>query len=325
MRKFILAILAGVALFGSAAAQDSYPAKTITLVTPYAAGGGSDFLTRVLAEAMRKSLGQQVIVQNVEGAGGVIGSGRVASAPPDGYTLLNHHVGMATAPALYANLEFDTLKSFEPIGLWAETPMVLIARKTMPSANMKELVEYIRKNKDKVTFASSGMGSSTHLCAMLLENAVGATTTMIQYKGAAPATLDLQAGRVDLLCDVTAGSIIGHIQNGSVKAYAVTGAKRLESLPNVPTSAEVGLPELNVTAWYGLYAPAGTPKPVIDRLSSALKAVTQDQSVAARLAKMETALLSSSVATPEALRDKLASQMELWRQLIQKARAASAN
>lgn len=323
MRKLILGFLAGmVTLIGNAAAQDNYPNKTITLVTPYAPGGGSDFLTRVLAEALQRILGQSVVVLNAAGAGGVVGTAKVASAAPDGYTLLNHHVGIATAPALYKNLQFDTLK-FETIGLWADTPMVVVARKTMPAANMNELVEYVRKNKDNVTSASSGMGSSTHLCAMLFEKAIGATTRMIQYKGAAPATIDLQAGRVDLLCDVTAGSIIGQIQSGSLKAYAVTGATRLDSLPNVPTSAEVGLPALNVTAWYGLYAPPGTPKPIIERLSSALKAVTQDQSVAARLAKLDTMLLSSSQATPEVLREKLTSQMELWRQLIEKSQAAS--
>jgi tripartite-type tricarboxylate transporter receptor subunit TctC len=195
---------------------------------------------------------------------------------------------------------------------------VIVAAKTFAPNNMKELAEYVHRNKDKVTFASSGMGSATHLCAMLFEQTLGEHVTMIQYKGAAPALLDVQGGRVDLLCDVTAG-ITPHIQSGGVKAFVLTGSKRLESLPNLQTSSEAGMEGLNVSAWYGLYAPAGTPRPIVDRLSLALQGATQDPAVAAQLAKMETTLFDAKLATPEALRERLASQIRLWTPIIQKA------
>ena len=321
MRFRLLAVpLALAVLSAPAAAQDDYPhRKPITLVTPYAAGGGSDILTRILGEALRKNLDQQVIILNTPGSGGVIGSRSVAQAAPDGYTLLSHHVGLVTSPALYKNLGFDPVKSFAPVGLFADTPMVLVSGNHVPAKNAQELVEWVKQNGDKVTFASSGSGSATHLCAILFEKAVGKKVTMIQYRGAAPATIDVTAGRVDLFCDVTAGSIIQTIQAGSVRPYFITAAKRLDSLAGVPTSAEVGLPDVNVTAWYGLYAPAGTPQPVVDKLSRALQAATRDPGVAASLAKMETTVFDPRFATPAALHDRVSSQVDLWTPILQKA------
>jgi tripartite-type tricarboxylate transporter receptor subunit TctC len=308
------------ALTTPAAAQEDYPQrKPITLVTPYAAGGGSDILTRILGEALRKNLDQQVVVMNTPGSGGVIGSRSVAQAAPDGYTLLSHHVGLVTSPALYKNLGFDPVKSFAPVGLFADTPMVLVGGNHVPAKDAQELLAWVRKTGDKVTFASSGSGSATHLCAMLFEKAVGQKVTMIQYRGAAPATIDVTAGRVDLFCDVTAGSIIQTIQSGSLRPYFITAAKRLASLPDVPTSTEIRLPDVNVTAWYGLYAPAGTPQPVVDKLSRALQAATRDPGVAAALAKMETTVFDPSLATPQALQERVSSQVDLWTPILQKA------
>jgi tripartite-type tricarboxylate transporter receptor subunit TctC len=321
MKKLALAFgLALACICGLASAQDDYPRKkVVTVVTPYAAGGGSDVVTRILADALRKNLGQQVIVQNVTGSGGVLGSRYVAQSAPDGYTLLSHHVGLVTSPALYKNPQFDPIKSFEPIGLFAETPMVLVGGKNVPANNTKELLAYVKERGDKITFASSGSGSATHLCAILFEKATGLKATMVQYKGSAPAMLDVAGGRIDLFCDVTAGTLIQTIQAGTVKAFFITSSKRLESLPNVPTSAEVGLGEVNVTAWFGLYAPAGTPKPVVDRLSTALQAATRDAGTASALAKMETLVFDSRLATPEALRKEVAEQVGLWTPIIQKA------
>lgn len=331
MRKLIAGTLVGLAallaaamaqLLATATAQENYPNRVITLVTPYAAGGGSDVLTRILADALGRNLDQKVIVKNVPGAGGVIGTEEVARAQPDGYTLLHHHVGIAVAPTLYPNLNLDPIKEFAPIGLFADLPMVLVARKGFAPSNAKELLDYFKKNNKQITFASSGMGSVTHLCALEFEKAAKTAVTMIQYTGAAPATLDLQAGRVDLLCDVTAGGIVGHIQSGELRAILVTSKKRLADLPNVPTASEVGLEELNqVSAWYGLYAPAGTPKPIIERLSRALQAATRDKSVAQRVAQLETVLFDPRQAVPEALRQELASQVSLWRPLLEKALA----
>jgi tripartite-type tricarboxylate transporter receptor subunit TctC len=318
MRKALAASVALLVVCAPVAAQDVYPSKPITLVTPFAVGGGSDILTRVLADALRKQLNQTVVVQNVVGAGGVVGAEQVANAAPNGYTLLLHHIGMATAPALYKDLRFDPMKSFEHVGLFADTPMVVVSARSFAPGNMKELADYVHRNKDKVTFASSGMGSATHLCAMLFEQTLGEKVTMIQYKGAAPALLDVQGGRVDLLCDVTAG-ITSHIQGGGVKAFVLTGSRRLESLPNLQTSSEAGLEGLNVSAWYGLYAPAGTPKAIVDRLSVALQGANQDPAVAAQLARMETTLFDAKLATPEALRERLSSQIRLWTPIIRKA------
>ena len=230
------------------AADDAYPSKPVTIVTPFAAGGGSDITTRMLAESLRRTLKQSIVVQNVAGAGGTIGSQQVARAAPDGYTLLLHHVGMATAPALYKDLQFDPLKSFEQIGLFTDQPMVIVGRKSLPAADVKELVEYLKKNQGKTNFASSGQGSATHLCAMLFEQATGTKVTMIQYKGSSPALIDLQADRVDLLCD--APSFVGqHVAAGTLKPYVVTGDKRLTSMPGTPSATEAGIGQLNVSVW----------------------------------------------------------------------------
>lgn len=323
MRRLILGAVAALAICATAAAQESYPTKPIMLVTPYPAGGGSDFLTRLLASNLSKNLGQTVLVKNVSGAGGTIGSAEVARANPDGYTLLNHHIGMATAPALYTNLPFDTLKAFEPIGLWADTPMVVLSGTHLPPASFEQLVAHIKEKKGNITFASSGMGSATHLCALQFERVIGTKLTMVQYKGGPPAHLDILGGRVDLICDVTASNVVGQVQAGKLKAFVLAGDKRLKSLPNVPTSVEAGIPELNVSAWYGLYGPAGIPESVVGRLSKALQVATRDPALAAELAKMETTLFAPDMATPKALRNKLSSEIEFWLPLIRKASAAS--
>lgn len=311
--RLCLVCTAALALLPGPARSGDYPDRPVTVVTPYAVGGGSDMLTRVLAEGLANALGSTVIVENTVGAGGVIGSAQVANASPNGYTLLLNHVGLATAPALYPNLKFDPVTSFEPVGLYAETPMAIVSGPAVPAGNMAELVAYVRSHK--ATFASSGMGSATHLCAMLFQQTVGADMTIVQYKGSGPALIDVQAGRVDLLCDVTA-SISAHIKSGDVKAYVITSQKRLPTLPELPTGAEVGMPKLNVTAWYGLYAPARTPKPVVSRLSAALQAATQDPIVLRQLAIMDSTPFDASKATPDALRAELASQIALWRPIV---------
>ncbi|MGE0797574.1 MAG: Bug family tripartite tricarboxylate transporter substrate binding protein [Lautropia sp.] len=311
-----LAALAG----GAATAQEAYPVRPITLVTPYAVGGGSDILTRILADALSRNLGQPVVVKNVGGAGGVIGTQQVAQAAPDGYTLLHHHIGMATTPSLYKNLPFDVVRDFEPIGLFAETPLAVVAGKHTPPRNVAEFVDHVRKHGKQVTFASSGSGSATHLCAMQVEKATGTAVTMIQYKGAAPAMIDLQGGRVDFLCVDTGSGIIPPVKSGDLKAFVVTSEKRIDSLPDVPTTAEAGLKDLSVvTAWYGLYAPAKTPKPIIDRIAVALQAAVRDPAVVERLAKFETTAFDAKRATPEGLRERLASQLAIWTPLLKDA------
>jgi tripartite-type tricarboxylate transporter receptor subunit TctC len=299
-------------------AQEPYPSRPVTIITPYAPGGGSDFLTRVLAEALRARLKETVLVQNVGGAGGAIGSMQAAKAKPDGYTLLLNHIGLSTIPSLYKKLNFDPLASFDFIGLFAEAPMVILARKDFAPRTFAELVAYAKANRDKLTMASSGMGSATHLCAMLFQEALGVPITMVQYKGAGPAVVDVRSGQVDLLCDLptTTASLI---RSGDLRAYVLTSTKRMASLPDVPTAAEAGMPSLEMGAWYGFYAPVGTPKPILDQLNGALRDIVQDPAVAAQLEKIETFLLPLDHATPEALRQKLASQIALWRPIIEKA------
>lgn len=308
------------ALFATlpAVAQESYPSRAITLVVPYAPGGGSDFLGRILAEGLHTRLNQTVLVQNLAGAGSVVGSQFVAKAKPDGYTLLLNHVGLSTVPALYKKLNFDPLASYEFVGLYAEAPMMIMARKEFEPKTFAELVTHAKARGDKFTMASSGMGSSTHLCAMLFQEAIGVPITIVQYKGAGPAVIDVRSGQVDAICDLPT-TTSAQIRSGDLRAYLLTAPQRLKSLPDVPTAIELGVPALAIGVWFGVYAPAGTPKPVIATLGRALQEIVQDKSVAEKLAGIETYLLPLDQATPEALRARLASQIALWTPLIEKA------
>lgn len=318
MHRIAALIFAALVAALPAAAQDAYPSKTITLVVPYAPGGGSDFLGRILADGIKARLKETVVVQNIPGAGSAVGSMQVAKAKPDGYTLLLNHIGLSTVPTLYKKLNFDPLTSFEFIGLYAEAPMLIMARSDFAPKTFAELVTYAKANKEKFTMASAGMGSATHLCAMLFQEAIGVPFTIVQYKGGAPAGADVRAGQVNALCDLPT-TTAGTIRSGELRAYVLTAPQRLATLPDVPTSTEVGMPSLSVGAWFGLYAPLGTPKPIVMTLNKALREIVQDKTVAEKLAGIETVLLPLDQATPEAHRAKLASQIDLWRPIIEKA------
>jgi tripartite-type tricarboxylate transporter receptor subunit TctC len=312
---FLIAVLPALApAFG----QEAYPTRPITLVVPYAAGGGSDFLGRVLAEGLRARLNETVVVQNVGGAGSVVGSMQVAKARPDGYTLLINHIGLSTVPALYKKINFDPLASYEFIGLFAEAPMMILARTAFAPKTFAELVAYAKDHKDKFTMASSGMGSSTHLCAMLFQEVVGVPITIVQYKGSGPAVIDVRSGQVDAICDLTTTNS-ALVRSGDMRAYLLTAPQRLATLPDVPTARELGISTLDIGVWFGVYAPLGTPKPIVDTLSKALQGVVQDKEVADKLATIETYLLPVDQATPEALHAKLESQIKLWTPIIEKA------
>ena len=322
MLKFIVVVAALLAA-PWAGAQEAYPGKKqITLVTPFPAGGGSDILTRVLAESFRKILGTQIVVMNVAGAGGTIGSAQVARAAPDGYTLLLVHIGMSTAPALYKDLPFDPMKSFEHVGLYAEAPKLLMGRRDLPPANAQELVDYLRAQKEKVNFATAGIGSAGHLCALLLEESLGVRFTQIQYKGGAPAMLDVLGGRADLFCEIPP-PLYTHIKSGALKAYMHASEKRMPSLPEVPISQEAGLQQFRMSVWYGLYAPLGTPKPVIERLSRALQEAVKDASAKAEMEKLGIVPFEPHQATPAALKQHLQAQINLWTPIIKKANVAN--
>jgi len=315
--KRLLLLVAAFAL-GSIAHAQNYPTKTVTIVVPFSAGGPTDTVARLLAQAMTKDLKQQVIVENVDGAGGTVGAGRVARAAPDGYTVLLHHIGQSTAPTLYRKLPYNPTTDFEPIGLVTDVPMTIVAKKDLPPKDIKELIEYLKTNKDKVTYANAGVGAASHLCGMLLMSALNVEFTTVPYKGTGPAMRDLLGGQVDLLCDQTTNTT-SQIKGDKIKGYAVTTKTRVASLPNLPTLHESGLANFEVVVWHGLYAPKGTPKPVVDRLSKALQAALKDDNVKQRLAELGTEPVAQNRATPEALRKQLKSEIDKWAPVIKKA------
>jgi len=254
-----------------------YPEKPVTIVVPFAAGGPTDKVARDLAEALRKPLGGTIVIENVGGAGGTLGATKVAKAAPDGYTILLHHVGMATSPALYRQLQYKTLDDFEYLGMINEVPMTLIGRPTLPAANYAELAKWIDANKGKINLANAGLGSASHLCGLMFQQAIKVDMTTVPYKGTAPAMTDLLGGQVDLMCDQTTNTT-GQIESGKVKAFAVSTPKHLTApaLAKLPTLDESGLKGFNVTIWHAMYAPKGTPKPVLDKLNAALKTALKD-------------------------------------------------
>jgi tripartite-type tricarboxylate transporter receptor subunit TctC len=268
---------AALLLAAASAAWAEYPDKPITIVVPFAAGGPTDKVARDLSEVLRKQLGQTIIIENVGGAGGTLGAAKVAKASPDGYTVLLHHIGMATAPALYRKLPYDTLGDFEYLGMVNEVPMTLIGRSTLPAANMAELLKWIDANKGKINLANAGLGAASHLCGLLFQQSVKVDMTTVPYKGTAPAMTDLLGGQVDLMCDQTTNTT-QQIESGKVKAFGVTTAKRLHTpaLAKLPTLDEAGLKGFNVAIWHGLYAPKGTPKAAVDKLNVALRAALKD-------------------------------------------------
>jgi tripartite-type tricarboxylate transporter receptor subunit TctC len=313
----ILGAVTGLVLATAAAAQD-YPTGPVTIVVPFAAGGPTDTVTRLIAEPMSASRGPQIVVQNVAGAGGTLAATQVARAPADGYTLLMHHIGMSTAPALYADLAYDPATDFAPIGLVTNVPMTIIARKDFEPDTLAELVDYVKANADTVTYANAGIGAASHLCGMLFMEAIGTQLTTVPYQGTGPAMTDLLGGQVDFMCDQTTNTT-GQIQGGEVKAYAVTTPERLANLPDLPTTAEAGLPDFQVGVWHGLYAPAGTPPEVIATLTGALQAALADQNVIDRFAELGTTPVSADQATSEAHAAYLAEQTALWAPIIEKA------
>jgi tripartite-type tricarboxylate transporter receptor subunit TctC len=297
----------------------TYPTKPIAITVPFAAGGPTDVVARTLAEAMTRSLpGANVIVENVAGAGGTIGVTKVAKATPDGYSLLVHHIGMATAPALYRKLAFDPLKDFEYIGLINDVPMTLLVKSGFPAGSVKELIPYLKANAAKVSFANAGLGSASHLCGLMFMSTIETDLTTVPYKGTAPAMTDLIGGQVDMLCDQTTNTT-QQIKAGKVKALAVTSPRRLETLKELPTLSESGLPGFSVSVWHALYAPKGTPKPVVDKLVAALQGAIKDPAVVKRHADLGAELVSVDRATPEALGKHLAAEVTRWGPIIRKA------
>ncbi|TAJ30238.1 MAG: tripartite tricarboxylate transporter substrate binding protein BugD [Bosea sp. (in: a-proteobacteria)] len=294
----------------TAASAQNYPTKPITLIVPFAAGGPSDVIARLLGEHMGRTLGQTFVVENIAGAGGTAGAKRLASAAPDGYTLLIHHLALAAAPSLYGNLGYDTLTAFAPVGLVNTGPMVVAGKMALPATDAKAFFPYLKEQGDKASIAHAGVGSNSHLCAVLLSQALGAKFTQVAYRGTGPAMNDLVSGQVDALCDQST-TAVPQIQANTIRAYAVTSAGRLDVLPAVPTTKEAGV-ALDMTIWHGLYAPKGTPDAALDKLNGALQAALKDKAVLERFKAVGTGVFPQAEWTRAAHATRFKAEVEKW-------------
>ena len=298
--------------------QAAFPEKPISLVVPFAAGGPTDVVARMIAIPMGKALGQTVLVENAVGAGGTIAAAKVARAEPNGYTIFIHHMGMSTAPALYKKLSFDPLKDFEYIGQVVDVPMTLLARKDFPPANFAELQAYLKANTNKVSLANAGLGAVSHLCGLLFMSQMGVELNTIPYSGTGPAMNALLGGQVDMLCDQTTQTV-PLIKDGRVKIYGVTTLNRLSALPNVPTLNEQGLKGFEVKVWHGMYAPKGTPAPVLEKINAALRNAMQDPMVKQRLADLSSNIAPIDKISAVGLKTHLEAEIAKWAPVIKKA------
>ena len=316
-------ILLGAALLAALAGcaredAGTYPTHPVALVVPFSAGGPTDVLARTLAISMSETLGQSVVVENRVGAGGTIGAAHVARARPDGYTLLLHHNGMATSMALYRKLTYDPLRSFEFVGQVVDVPMTLIGRGDLPPDGARELFAYIKANRETINLAQAGAGAVSHLCALLLQRALGVEITTVQFQGTGPALIALVGGHVDLLCDQTTQTI-PHIRAGKVKLYGATTRARIKALPDTPTLQESGLQDFEVVVWHGIYAPKGTPQAALDKVNAALRIALKDPRVTQRLAELGAEIVPESKQTPAGLRAWLQAEIDKWTPVLESA------
>jgi len=321
MRLFSSSVL-GLALTAvglSASAQQPYPTRPITVVVPFAAGGPTDVMTRILGQHVSQTLGQQIVIENVTGGGGSIGAARVAKAAPDGYTGVMGNLGThAAAVGLYKNLSYDPRIDFEPVMLVASTPMALIVRKTLPADTLKDLTAYAAAHPKKLTFGSAGTGSISHLTYLLYTHLTNTQIEHVPYRGSSQSMNDLLSGQIDMSFEqvVSAGP---NILAGGVKALAVTAPRRAAAIPDVPSAIEAGLPELQTTAWTALFSPKATPKPIIERVNAALDQAMRDETVAKRLAELGADLPAHAERKPQALGNLVRTEIDKWVPLIQAA------
>jgi tripartite-type tricarboxylate transporter receptor subunit TctC len=296
----------------------TYPDRPITLVVPFAANGPSDTISRTVGAVMGRHLKQPLVIENVGGAGGTVGAAQVAQAEPDGYTVLMYHIGMATAPALYRQLSFDPLRDFEFVGEVTDVPMTLVARPDFPARDLKETLVYLKAHKTDARLAHAGPGSASHLCGLLFMSAVATDIKTVAYKGTGPAMNDLLAGKVDLMCDQTTNTT-SQIRAGKIKPLGITTARRVASLPDIPTLQESGLKQFQLAVWHALYVPRGTPRPVVDKLVEALHAALQDSGVKARFNDLGTDPVPLDKATPKYVREHLSAELLRWAPIIRSA------
>jgi tripartite-type tricarboxylate transporter receptor subunit TctC len=320
----MLMTLAALAVSATAAAAQTFPSRPVTLIVPFAAGGPSDAIARLLAQSMSGTLKQQVVVENVAGAGGTTGAARLAKAEADGYTMLIHHVALAAGASLYKSLPYDTLGDIDSIGLVNYGPMVVTTKKDYPANDAKALFAKLKADGSKVTAAHAGVGSNSHLCNLLLQQTLGTKFTEAAYRGTGPAMNDLMAGQVDLLCDQST-TAVPQIQGGTIKAFAVTSKDRLDVIKDVPTMAEAGFPDFEFVIWHGLYAPKGTPKEAIETLNKALQVALDDANVKARFADVGTKAFPAGERSPQAHRARLEKEVATWKDVVAKAGVSIGN
>lgn len=300
-----------------AQAQSSYPERPITLIIPFAAGGPSDVLGRHVADAMSKNIGQRIVVENVGGAGGTIGSNRGARAVPDGYTILLGHTGTHAANVgLYKKLPYDAVRDFEPIGSVGDQPQFLVVKKSLPIKNFQEFAAYLKANP--ATYGTAGVGSATHLGGLLVNAALGTNATPVAYKSSGPAMTDLIAGHIDFLIDVSS-TALPQIRGGTVTPVAVLRSERVPSAPDVPGAKDLGLPSLDSSIWTVFLAPAGTPKPIVDKLNQSLRTALEDPDVKTKLVQLGVEPPEASRMSPDGTRAYVASEIKRWLPIIQKA------
>ena len=309
---FVLAVILVLPLEGRAA----YPERPITLIVPFAAGGPTDVVARIVGEHMSRTLGQQVVVENVVGAGGTMASTKAAQAAPDGYTIIMGHMGThGAAPAVYPDLKYDPAKSFAPIGMAAGTPILIVAKKSFPAKDLREFVAYLKKNSEKLNEAHAGVGSVSFTTCAFFNSLVGAKPTRVVYRGTGPALNDLVSGQVDYMCDQIV-NLVPQIQAGTIKAYGVALPQRSPALPDVPTTKEGGLPEFQVSAWNAIFAPKGTPPEIVKKLSDALTKALADENTRKRLLDLGADLSDKAAQTPEGLAKLVDSEVARWKKVL---------
>ncbi len=314
------ALLVGALAFAPVAvsAQSTFPTKSVTLIVPAAAGGPTDTVARLIGESMSRTLGQTVVVENYGGAGGTLGMGRVAKAAPDGYTVAVWHIAHATAPALYDKLPYDVVNDFDHIGRITDVPMTLVSKNDLTAKTAKDLLDWIAAQKGKATYGHAGVGSASHLCALILMNETKAQMTGVGYRGTGPAMNDLLGGQFDVMCDQTTNTT-NHIKEGRIKGYAVTTKAKVSSLPDLPTLDSGALPGFEVSAWHAMWAPKGVPKEATDKLVNALQVALKDAKVIDRLDSLGTAPVDQSIANPAALKSYLTAEVQRWGTVIKAA------
>ena len=322
-RRTLLGAAALGLLTSPALAQPAWPTRPITMIVPFAAGGPTDVIARIVSDHMSRTLGQQIVVENVAGAGGTTGITRAAGAGADGYTIMMGHMGThGAAPALYPKLRYNPATDFAPIGLAAGTPIVIVAKKDFPAADLKTLRDYVRANAGKLNMAHAGVGSVSHTTGILFTSTVDAKPTLVAYRGTGPALNDLMAGTVDLMTDQIV-NVAPQIEAGTIRAYAIATPERSPALPNVPTTAEAGLPSYEVSAWNAMFAPKATPPAVVTKLSDALVAALDDEGTRKRLLDLGATIPDRAGRSPAALQALVVSEVARWTPVLQAAGAVA--